>query len=324
MFRQLWEWLKKLFRRIFCRNKIIPSAKIEAPLPPIDFESLFLELLRGVDDNWSRGNVKGFLTGKRMIEADLVEWLHGFGERLLASPVENEELAKQLVRLGELNIGKFSDIGYEIGKQLLARVEAHRQIKQEVREETEIASVAIINESIVNEAETWFNLGSNQVRAGDFAGAIASYEKALEFQPNHHQIWNHRGIALVKLEKYEQAIASYEKALELKSDFYSAWYNRGNALDNLEKYEQAIASYEKALELKSDFHPAWYNRGNTLDSLERYEAALASYEKALELQPDDDQAWYNRGVMLDKLEQYEEAIASYNKALELQPDKYQA
>ncbi|WP_293330454.1 tetratricopeptide repeat protein [Microcoleus sp. CAWBG58] len=160
--------------------------------------------------------------------------------------------------------------------------------------------------------------------AEDYARAIASYDKALEFKPDLHEAWYNRGNALGNLGRLEEAIASYDKALEIKPDKHEAWYNLGIALRKLGRLEEAIASYDKALEFKPDQHKAWYNRGIALRNLGRLEEAIASYDKALEFKPDKDEAWYNRGYALGNLGRLEEAIASYDKALEFKPDLHAA
>ncbi len=172
-------------------------------------------------------------------------------------------------------------------------------------------------DTYTGEAEAWLNLGKLQRDAGDFLGAIASYDKAAV-------AWNNRGVVLCDhLQRYEEAIASFDKALEIKPDFHYAWFNRGVALRNLGQNEQAVASSDKALEFKPDFHQAWFNRGIALGNLGQYEQAVASYDKALEIKPDFHYAWYNRGVALGKLGQYDQAVASYDKALEFKPDYHQ-
>jgi tetratricopeptide (TPR) repeat protein len=87
------------------------------------------------------------------------------------------------------------------------------------------------------EAEAWCDRGNEQYNLGDFEGAIASLDKALEIKPDYHEAWNNRGVALGNLGRFEDAIASYDKALEIKPDFHEAWYNRGVALGNLGRFE---------------------------------------------------------------------------------------
>ncbi|MGB5959298.1 MAG: CHAT domain-containing tetratricopeptide repeat protein [Coleofasciculaceae cyanobacterium] len=180
-----------------------------------------------------------------------------------------------------------------------------------------------LNDADSDEAVALFDQGNEQLMTGNFLGAVASYDKALEIQHDFYYAWCNRGVALGKLEQYEQAITSYDKALEFKSDLHQAWCNRGNALYNLGQYEQAIASYDKALSLKHDDHQAWNSRGNALDNLGQYEQAIASYDKALEIKPDYHDAWCKRGMVLENLGRHEEAIASFDKALQIQPDLYE-
>jgi tetratricopeptide (TPR) repeat protein len=169
-----------------------------------------------------------------------------------------------------------------------------------------------------------FELGNLLYSAKESESAIASYDKALEIQPDYHQAWNNRGNALQNLGRNQEAIASYDKALEIQPDYHQAWNNRGNALGNLGRNQEAISSYDKALEIQPDNHQAWNNRGIALGNLGRNQEAIASYDKALEIKPDKDEAWNNRGNALQNLGRNQEAIASYDKALEIQPDNHQA
>ncbi|NJK75522.1 MAG: tetratricopeptide repeat protein [Microcoleus sp. SU_5_6] len=72
------------------------------------------------------------------------------------------------------------------------------------------------DEEVDSEAKMWFDRGNEQYNLGDFEGAIAFYNKALEFKPDDDAAWNNRGIALGKLGFLEEAILSYDKALEFK------------------------------------------------------------------------------------------------------------
>ncbi|WP_239112654.1 tetratricopeptide repeat protein, partial [Halomicronema sp. CCY15110] len=55
---------------------------------------------------------------------------------------------------------------------------------------------------------------------------------------------------------YEDAIASYDCAVDIQPDKHVAWNNRGNALFNLGRYEEAITSYDRAVDIKPDDHKA--------------------------------------------------------------------
>ncbi|OKH30505.1 prenyltransferase [Nostoc calcicola FACHB-389] len=306
MLQRLWRWLKRYFQRLFSNQQTLPlreQRKVEPPqrLTDAEYESLFFELLAEVERGSTKGEVKAFLDGKRINKAHLVEWLRGFGEGLVGSP--NDELARRMVQLGELGIGEVSDVAYDIGRRL------GRGTNRRGAEDAE------------EKAEAWLNQGFEQYEAGDFVGAIASFDKAIEFKPDKYSVWFKRGLALDNLGRFEQAIASFDKAIEFKGDDHKAWYNRGVVLDNLGQFEEAIASFDKAIEFKPDDDSAWNSRGIVLHNLGRFEEAIASYDKAIEFKDDFNLAWCNRGVALTNLGRIEEAIASFDKAIEFKPDE---
>lgn len=288
------------------------------PLTDADYEYFFMQLLEGVEHGWNQAQVLRVYDAlsERTTSEEWIAWLRRFGEKLLASPVPNEQLARQMVRLGEVGCGTFGTIALGIGATLLAKT-------PEIPEVELVEDVALANNK-TQEAQEWFHRGIEQFNAGDFLGAVASYDKAVTIVPNAHEVWYNRGNALFKLGRTQDAIASYDKALALKPDKSEAWNNRGNALFNLGCVEESIASYDKALEIIPNYHQAWFNRGVLMGNLGRLEEAIASYDKALEIKPEDDQAWFNRGLVLGNLGRLEDAIFSWDKALEYNPQRYEA
>jgi hypothetical protein len=129
MLQRLIQWLKKFFQRLFSgkQNPVKATEDVhkEAPQPldDTDLEFLFMELLEGVHQ--ARGQAwaeKWFNNIKdRVSTEDWVNWLQRFGERLLASPTPNTEIASRMVNLGELGVGEIGDVAYDIGMQLLRR-----------------------------------------------------------------------------------------------------------------------------------------------------------------------------------------------------------
>lgn len=129
MLKRLFQWLKKLFQSLFGGKQTASKSRgnvPKEPAPPLtdtDLEFLFNELLQGVHQ--ARGEVwaQKWLHNveHRISTEDWVEWLRRFGDRLLASPTPNNEIAARLVQLGELSIGEIGDVAYTIGMQLLTR-----------------------------------------------------------------------------------------------------------------------------------------------------------------------------------------------------------
>lgn len=129
MLKQLIQWLKKFFRRLFTGQKnLTPTGKqvpksVAPPLSDTDLEFLFTELLEGVHQvkgqTWTQkwlDNLEHRVSTERWLE-----WLNRFGERLLASSRPHHELAARLVQLGELRVGEISNLSYDIGMKILTR-----------------------------------------------------------------------------------------------------------------------------------------------------------------------------------------------------------
>ncbi len=143
-----------------------------------------------------------------------------------------------------------------------------------------------LDESSLELVESWFNLGLKHVSAGEFAKAIADWEKALNINPNLSEAWHNRGSALGRLGKYEAAVESFQNALSIDPNNYQAWNDRAHALYQLQNWLEAVDSWSNAIKIVPGNHLFWYNRGCALEQLEKWQEAIASYEKALEIKPD--------------------------------------
>ncbi|MEO0838542.1 MAG: hypothetical protein AAFY21_01115 [Cyanobacteria bacterium J06641_2] len=133
MLKRLVNWFRKFFQGLFGKNqqssqnlRSSSSSSPASPPPPLndtDLEFLFAELLEGVYQARGQAWAEKWLLNieHRVPEQRWVEWLKKFGDKLLAAPNPNNELASRLVQLGELGIGEVSNVSYDIGMQLLTR-----------------------------------------------------------------------------------------------------------------------------------------------------------------------------------------------------------
>jgi predicted TPR repeat methyltransferase len=81
---------------------------------------------------------------------------------------------------------------------------------------------------------------------------VASYDQAIELQPDYAQAYYNRGVALTKLGQLEAAVDSYNRAIQIQPDYAEAYYNRGKTLNDLGKLVEAVACFNKVLEISSD------------------------------------------------------------------------
>lgn len=132
MFKRLIQGLKRFFQGLFGNKQKISSEKhgsaasAPPPLNDTDLEFLFTELLEGVHQARGQSWAEKWLLNieARVPQKRWVEWLEPFGDKLLAAPTPNNELASRLVQLGELRVGEISNVSYDIGMKLLTRNQA--------------------------------------------------------------------------------------------------------------------------------------------------------------------------------------------------------
>jgi tetratricopeptide (TPR) repeat protein len=84
--------------------------------------------------------------------------------------------------------------------------------------------------------------------------------------------------------KPEKALATFEKALEIEPQFGDALIKKAAALEKLGRTDEAIACYNQAIEADEFATTALLQKGGLLNRLARYEEALQCYEHALRTQ----------------------------------------
>jgi hypothetical protein len=95
MLGQIWQRILNLWRLLqrHFRKRAPPPPK-PTPIRSFgEYEQKFLQLLEGVEQGWSRGDIKGFLICCKINDAEWENWLQEFGERLLVSPCNRRRKA---------------------------------------------------------------------------------------------------------------------------------------------------------------------------------------------------------------------------------------
>ena len=155
---------------------------------------------------------------------------------------------------------------------------------------------------------------------GKLEKAEASFQKALEYNPDYTEAHNNLGTVLYDMGKTDEALICYQKALEQKPDYADAHSNLGNLLKLIGKPNDAVSCYLKALAINPDFAEAHGNLGAVYKELGRLNDAEICFQRAIEIQPDFVEALGNLGNVLHGLDKRDEAISSLRKAIALQPD----
>jgi tetratricopeptide (TPR) repeat protein len=169
-------------------------------------------------------------------------------------------------------------------------------------------------------ADDFFIQGGDKYQKGDYQGAVAAYNQAIQLNPNYAEAYNNRGNARDELGDKQGAIADFNEALRINPNDAYAYYNRGLTRSELGDKQGAIADFNEALRINPNYAYAYYNRGLTRSELGDKQGAIADYNQALRINPNDANAYNNRGVARSKLGDKQGAIADYNQALRINPN----
>ena len=338
MLTRIWQWLKGLFQRLFGGGSSLSDrgrqdayatsgdAPTPRPLEDSDYEYLFRQLLEGVAHGWQQDRILRWFEGLkgRTTDAEWVAWLRRFGERVLASPAPNEELARRMVLLGEQmpstpSLREIGDVAYDIGRQLLLRETSGAVWEYEGPDGD--ATAPTLAPFPPYQAEETLPEAAEQVETITFDELL---ERLQEDENLRQVIAQQMGVETSEPEvliqtlvnQFNQLTAANQEAI----DEAESWFNQGFQQDQAGDLDGAIASYDRAVEIKPDLYEAWFNQGNVFSKLERFEEAIASYDKAIEIKPNFQEAWHNRGNALSNLGRLDEASASFEKAKESPAD----
>jgi tetratricopeptide (TPR) repeat protein len=208
---------------------------------------------------------------------------------------------------------------------------------------------------VSKDATAFINTGRQKMQAGDIAGAVAAFSKAIDLAPESPSAYNQRGHAEFLITQngstsngsLESALADFNKAIALAPDFASAYYNRGMVMKVRGNVEGATADFTKVVGLNPEltlmgqayynlgllkqqegdkvqansfFAGAFFCRGTVEANQGDTNGALADFSKSIEFKPDSFQSYYNRGILKDRIADAEGALADYNKAISLSPN----
>ena len=161
-------------------------------------------------------------------------------------------------------------------------------------------------------------------RAGKPDAAIEVLEQLAREYPTLPVVHNALGDLLRQQEDYKGAVAAYDKALEYTEEGAPAqWfilYARGIAHERLKQWPQAEADLRRALELNPDQPQVLNYLGYSLvEKQEKLDEALDMIERAVAARPDSGFIVDSLGWVLFRLGRYDEAVGHMETAVELMP-----
>jgi tetratricopeptide (TPR) repeat protein len=371
MFRWLLQWLNKFLQYPFGSLGISDPQASQSNLvednPPeltnADLELLFNELLEGVHQ--ARGQQWALKYLQRMeprITVDRwIDWLLIFGDKLLASPAPNLQLAKRMVQLGELGIGEVSSLAYDIGIQLLRRnlnqeyerkqepqeleitipteeelnspgEELLRQFGEEIWQYEELESVINpLTPPIVEELSDYSvglsdqSLAKEIIESENLNNLYAQSEtEQLSYEYTIQEFSQDVVVEPVSPseQSWHQSLVNVEPQLASTLDELVVRLEQSNNLVQQLASDLAIRDSQTSQIVVTNQAEILFYEGLQQAKSGNLLTALGLYEQASQLQPEAYEYWFNQGLALFYLQRFPEAIAAYDHTLALKPDFY--
>jgi len=201
------------------------------------------------------------------------------------------------------------------GRNIYPFVKERLYMKHAIAIITVLAAIFILP-AMGESAQFWYDQANGYYISGDYEKAAASYDKALELEPNSTVMWNYKGKVLSMLSRYEDAISCFDKSLAINSANPESMNLKAIALSQgLNKNSEAIAIFDQILQANASYFDAWIGKGMALGNEGNLYSSLDCFEKATQIKPQDPTGWNNKGVVLRELERYQDALNCFNNAL---------
>jgi Flp pilus assembly protein TadD len=206
--------------------------------------------------------------------------------------------------------------------------------------------------------DKYLDLIGHQIFQGNYAEAVATCQRLLNYLPQHAQqrvdVLDQLGTAQAILQNFPQSYAAYTEALSLDPDNAELWFNRGMASRFTSRFGRSLRDYEHAKELNirpelakklgeeldfarelagktlrlrgPDFtldqlieQEDLFQDGLQLTEAGEWEEAEQAFRSSIAMGDCLPQPWGNLGICLMMQERYDEAEVALKRALVIDP-----
>lgn len=176
------------------------------------------------------------------------------------------------------------------------------------------------DEKALKNQKAYRQVGINKMEEGDYEGAAASFQKALDQSlakvgEMEIDICYYKAAALYKSGDVKGALDTYQALINYDKKNSSPYYLRGCVYLKEGKLKQARKDFDKALELGKNDYELYVSVYENLMGIDEKEEAEAVLDKALKLEGDSVEAYRERGHVYLLKGDYENARKELDKAI---------
>ena len=147
--------------------------------------------------------------------------------------------------------------------------------------------------------------------AGNIAGALVLYRRAIELNPYHGEAHNNLAILLNAQGQELASVACLRRAVALAPPSAVLYANLGHFLRRMGRYDEAAAAFAQALELAPELPEVLYRYGLLLDEIGQSERAIGVFDRAIAASPDNVEMLWTRACTQLRAGDYERGLAGY-------------
>jgi len=176
------------------------------------------------------------------------------------------------------------------------------------------------------------DMGDYYRRKEDYPKALAMYNQALSFGPDHNYLRD-RGRIYYRMKDYRSAMADLDQAVSIRPTITANYNLRSKIYYATGNFEASLQDLDIATQIKpTDSHTLedrqWccnnlMQRGHQLFKTDK-NGSVEKYSLALRYNSEFAEVWYWRGVAYSNLGRYEESRADIKHSIELDPAHFES
>jgi protein O-mannosyl-transferase len=170
----------------------------------------------------------------------------------------------------------------------------------------------------------YHNRGVLRQSHGDVTGALSDFDMAIESDSGYVRAYINRGQIRMKLGDLDGARSDLDSAIRLDPEVSITYYSRGILKKIKGDLTGALEDYNHTIRLNPEFARAFNNRGGLHWQFGDAAAALLDFDRAIRLNPKLSDAYNNRGVVQQHFGNRNRALADFNSAIRMNPDDNKA
>ena len=165
-------------------------------------------------------------------------------------------------------------------------------------------------------------LGDDQVKKGNYDGAIKSYGKALQVDPTNTDVLFKLGKIFAQRGLNREAAGLLRTLTIIDEQMPEAFYLLGSACFACDNNGEAEVALNRAIALNPGYAEAYYKLGLVADARLNHDAAIAAYLKTISLKPNHIKAYQSLGFVYEAKGMRDEAVKYFKKSMEMEQKCY--